>query len=113
MIEFLHRPALAREAAPVRVRRWPLADGGTLLRVSETELDPSGVMTVDYEVLELDEDGTYDRWTERQRNRSFEQEEMRALLGSAGLEAEPFLPAYDHELAVEVAVHLLAVARRA
>src|SRR5215207_65025 len=34
-VEFLHAPALLSGADPVRVRRFDLSDGGTVLRISE------------------------------------------------------------------------------
>jgi SAM-dependent methyltransferase len=61
-VEFLHAPALLAAADPVRVRRFDLPDGGTLVRISETTLDEVGlVMHVDYDVLELRADGSYRR----------------------------------------------------
>jgi ubiquinone/menaquinone biosynthesis C-methylase UbiE len=97
-VEFLHAPALVRHAEPVKVRRFGLPDGGTLVRVSETELDLGAqVMHVSYEVLELGADGAYERAAERQSNRFFGLEEMRALMGAAGLSVERFVAAYAPE----------------
>jgi SAM-dependent methyltransferase len=94
-VEFLHAPALLTNADPVRVRRWELPDGGELLRVSETEIDaPAMTMHVSYDVVELRADGGYARERERQSNRFFAVEEMRALMELAGLRVERFVPAY-------------------
>jgi SAM-dependent methyltransferase len=110
-VEFLHAPALISGADPVRVRRFDLPDGGTLVRISETTLDEVAfVMHVDYEVLELGADGSYRRETERQSNRFFAVEEMRALMQLAGLRVERFVPAYeDGEIGADT-FHVMALA---
>jgi SAM-dependent methyltransferase len=95
-VEHLHTPAMLRSYDPVKVRRWALEDGGTLLRVSATELDAArSVMEVDYELLELRADGTYERATEHQANRFFTVPEFRALLREAGLRPRAAEAAYD------------------
>src|SRR4029453_11720901 len=83
-------------ADPVRVRRWELPDGGELLRVSETEIDAAAMtMHVSYDVVELRAAGGYARERERQSNRFFAIEEMRALMQLGGLHVERFVPAYE------------------
>ena len=52
-------------------------------------------MHVSYDVVELRADGGYARERERQSNRFFAVEEMRALMQLAGLRAERFVPAYE------------------
>ena len=114
-VEFLHEPAMVRDYSPVRVKRWPLDDGGELLRISETELDlERGVMSVSYELIELAAEGAgYTRGSETQENRYFEVEEMRGLMVQAGLEAERFLPAYSSAEQVDDETwHVIAVAKR-
>jgi SAM-dependent methyltransferase len=113
-VEFLHAPALLTHADPVRVRRWELPDGGELVRVSETQIDaPAMTMHVGYDVVELRADGSYARERERQSNRFFAVEEMRALMGLAGLRVERFVPAYaDGEIGPDT-FHVIAVARAA
>jgi SAM-dependent methyltransferase len=113
-VEFLHAPALLSHADPVRVRRWALQDGGELLRVSETEIDaPAMTMHVSYDVVELRADGSYMRERERQSNRFFAVEEMRALMKLAGLRVERFVPAYeDGEIGAET-FHVMALAKAA
>ena len=113
-VEFLHAPALLTAADPVRVRRFELPDGGTLLRVSETTLDEVAmVMHVDYDVLELAADGSYRRETERQSNRFFAVEEMRALMQLAGLRVDRFVPAYDDGGIGPDTFHVMALAEPA
>ncbi len=91
-----------------------LPDGGELLRVSETTLDAAAmVMHVDYDVLELRADGSYRRETERQSNRFFAVEEMRALMQLAGLRAERFVPAYDDGGIGPDTFHVIARSRSA
>jgi SAM-dependent methyltransferase len=113
-VEFLHAPAMLAGADPVRVRRFELPQGGTLVRISETTLDPvASVMHVDYEVIELGAEGSYRRETERQSNRFFAVEEMRALMELAGLRVERFVPAYeDGEIGADT-FHVMALARAA
>jgi ubiquinone/menaquinone biosynthesis C-methylase UbiE len=112
-VEFLHAPAMLLHAAPVRVRRWDTEDGGALLRVSETRLDvPRQVMDVEYELVDLRPDGTYERWRERQANRFFSVEEMSALMGAAGLTVVESVPAYEDSGDIDAETfHVLAVAR--
>ena len=114
-VEFLHEAAMVRHYSPVRVRRWPTADGGELLRISETELDTErGVMSVSYELIELaPEGGGYTRAAETQENRYFEVEEMRSLMSQAGLEVERFVPAYSSSDSIDdETFHVIAVAHR-
>jgi SAM-dependent methyltransferase len=110
-VEFLHAPALLAHADPVRVRRWDLPDGGELLRVSETEIDaPAMTMHVTYDVVELRADGGYARERERQSNRFFAVEEMRALMRLAGLRVDRFVPAYEDGGIGTGTFHVIAVA---
>ncbi len=87
-VEFLHAPALLANADPVRVRRFELPDGGTGADLRDGAARRA-MMHVSYEVIELRPDGSYERETERQSNRFFAVEEMRALMEPAGLRAEP------------------------
>jgi SAM-dependent methyltransferase len=113
VVEFLHGPALIGNAAPCRVRRMPLASSGNeLIRISETQLDESrNAMQVDFELLELRTDGTYERWSESQTNRYFAQPEIERLLERSGLRLLRFAPAYrDGDEIDESTFHVLAVA---
>ena len=112
-VEFLHAPAMLLHAAPLRVRRWERADGGELLRVSEIRLDvPRQVMEVEYDLVDLRPDGTYERWRERQLNRFFSVEEMRALMAAAGLATVDSVPAYQDSGEIQAdTFHVLALAR--
>jgi SAM-dependent methyltransferase len=110
-VEFLHAPAMLAHADPVRVRRWELPGGGELLRVSETDIDAAAMtMEVSYELVELAGDGSYKQAKERQSNRFFAVEEMRALLELAGLRAERFVPAYEDGNIGPDTFHVIAVA---
>jgi SAM-dependent methyltransferase len=111
-VEFLHAPML-RRTSPVKVGRWDTPDGRKLLRISETELDlPRRVMTVFYELLELDPNTCgYRTFTERQANRFFSPEEMRELLAAADLEVTRFAPAYAEGEVTAETWHVLALAR--
>jgi SAM-dependent methyltransferase len=110
-VEFLHAPALLAHSDPVRVRRWELLDGSELLRVSETEIDaPAMTMHVSYDVVELRADGGFARERERQSNRFFAVEEMRALMALAGLRVERFVPAYEGGGIGAETFHVIAVA---
>jgi SAM-dependent methyltransferase len=114
-LEFLHSPAMLLHATPIRVRRWETDAGGELLRISQTRLDAvRQVMDVGYELLDLRPDGTYDHWHERQSNRFFSVEEMRALLGCAGLTLEQAVAAYEDDGEIDAdTFHVLALARMA
>jgi SAM-dependent methyltransferase len=113
-VEFLHAPALLAHADPVRVRRWELGDGGELLRVSETDIDaPMMTMHVSYDVVELRADGSYVRERERQSNRFFAVEEMRALMQLAGLRVDRFVPAYADGAIGAHTFHVIAAAQAA
>jgi len=112
-IEFLHAPAVLSHSSPVRVRRWETPGGGTLLRVSETELDRErNVMHVDYDVVHLAPDGTWEREREEQSNRFFDVEEMRDLMTRAGFSDVRFVAAYqsDDKIRTET-FHVMAVAQ--
>jgi SAM-dependent methyltransferase len=116
VLEFLHAPALQRGASALRVRRFALSDhGDEVVRISRTRLDEQrSVMEVEFELLELRSDGTYDLWLETQRNRYFAVSEMRTLLERAELEVVRVVPAYRESDAVDdETFHVIAVARRA
>jgi SAM-dependent methyltransferase len=112
--EFLHAPAMLGGADPVKVRRWDTPDGERLVRISETSLDAvAQTMHVSYEVFLLG-DETYRTSTETQSNRFFGVEEMRALMGTAGLRVERFVPAYEPGAEVTGDTwHVMAIARPA
>lgn len=110
-IEFLHAPALVSGSSPVRVRRFETAGAGTLLRISEAQLEGS-VMHVAYDVVHLASDGTWEREQETQSNRSFEAGEMRVLMERAGFSELRFVPAYQPDGPIGADVfHVLAVGR--
>lgn len=110
-IEFLHAPAMLRGARPLGIRRMDLGDGHTLIRVAETTLhEATQTMSVDYELIELGADGHYERSHERQGNRFFGIEEMRALIENAGITVDAMVSAYTADAAVTGSTfHVLAV----
>lgn len=115
VVEFLHAPALLSNASPVRVRSFELSDeGDELVRISRTRLDERRRrIEVEFDLLELRVDGTYDRWREIQANRFFFPSEMRAFLEQAGLSTERLLPAYEGGQIDEQTFHVIAVAQAA
>ena len=113
-VEFLHAPAMLLHASPVSVRRFATPEGGELVRISESRLDHAAqVVRVSYDVIDLKPgDASYERSREVQENRFFSLEEMRALMASAGLEVESFVPAYAASEAIDDGTwHVLALAR--
>ena len=113
--EFLHAPAMLRDASPLRVRSFSLpAEGDELLRISRTRIDETlSVIEVEFELLELRADGTYARWLESQTNRCFGVSDMRSLLEQAGLAPERFVSAYQEDRQIDdETFHVIAVARR-
>lgn len=112
-VEFLHAPAMILHSAPLRVRRWETADGGELLRISETQLDLAAqVMHVDYELVELRPDGTFEHSRERQSNRFFSLPEMGALMAAGDLDLQAAVPAYRGTAEIgDDTFHVLALAR--
>ena len=112
-VEFLHAPAMLRHASPVSVRRFATPEGGELVRISESRLDHAAqAMRVSYELIDLKPGGVgYVRSREVQENRFFSVEEMRALMATAGLEVESFVPAYSASEAIDDHTwHVLALA---
>lgn len=68
-------------------------------------------MDVEYELVELKANGTYERWKEQRSNRFFSVAEMNALMG-AGLTVMQCVPAYQDCGEIEPdSFHVLAVAR--
>lgn len=114
VVEYLHAPAMVVGYAPVRVRSWDLGDGGELLRISRTELDHAAcVMKVEYDLLELQARGTYERGGETQSNRYFSLGEFALLVESAGLNVHRQVAAYVDDPHVDASTwHVLAIAER-
>jgi hypothetical protein len=112
--EFLHARAVLAEAAPLRVRRFAIPDdGGELLRISQTRLDERRrLMEVEFELIELRSDGSYERWRESQSNRFFHPSEIESLLERAGLRTARFGPAYREGGDIDdQTFHVIVVAR--
>ena len=72
------------------------------------------IVDVDFELIELHADGTYERWLESQSNRFFFPAAMQALLECAGLRAERFVAAYQQDAPIDEATfHVIVVSKRA
>jgi SAM-dependent methyltransferase len=110
--EVLHAPALLAEASPISVRRLDLADGGRLVRIAETEVDREArAMHVSYELIELGADGRWQADRERQSNRAFTVQELRALYPAGGLELLECTDSRSHGPVTGETWHVLAVGR--
>jgi SAM-dependent methyltransferase len=114
-IEFLHAPAMARYSDPLRLRRWTTPTDGELVRVSETQLEPEReTHRVRYELLALEQEGTYTRGIEEHVVRSFDVDGMRLLLEEAGFSPLTFVAAYEADPAItDRTWHVLAVSQPA
>lgn len=113
LFEFWHAGAMLRSYDPLRVRRWPVADG-EILRISETTLDlVKQLSSVTYTVYELRRDGTYSDFQETQVNRYFLVQEMAERLSTSGFESLKWFAGYaDNERIDQETWHIVALARR-
>jgi ubiquinone/menaquinone biosynthesis C-methylase UbiE len=83
-LEFWHAPAMVNGFDPVRVRRFR-SGKTTLLRISETELQPTeSLANITYNVYELRDDLSYRHFRERHTNRYFTVTEMERLARKHG-----------------------------
>jgi SAM-dependent methyltransferase len=97
VFEFWHAPAMLKGFDPVRVRRFR-ADGATILRISETELDHGGSLAhVTYNIYELGDDSTYRHVHERQTNRFFTVPQMESWARHHGFVPLAFYAGFDEE----------------
>jgi len=113
VFEFWHAEAMLRHFDPVRVRRWPVP-AGTLLRISETVLDPEKHLAhVTYTIFEPRPDGGYTGLLETQTNRYFLVPEMAGLLEKSGLVPRRWFDGYSaREIITDNTWHVLAVAQK-
>ncbi|MFZ5910096.1 MAG: class I SAM-dependent DNA methyltransferase [Chloroflexota bacterium] len=112
IFEFWHAPAMLNNYEPLRIKRWNQIDRD-ILRISETELDHARQLAhVSYTVYELFADGTYSTFKEKQTNRYFLLQEMRALLATGGFEPlKAFNGFCEDELITDATWHVLMTAR--
>lgn len=112
VLEFWHAAAMLRGYDPVRVRRFR-TDGGEIVRISETTLEPFAQLGhVAYEIIETRE-GVTTRFRETQTNRYFLAQEMRALLERAGFEAARWSAGFSSTDAIDQNTwHIIVAARR-
>lgn len=114
LFEFWHAPAMRANFDPLRIGRWNL-DDGILVRVAQTRIDAAqDLATVNYELIELGNDGRYTGTTETQVNRFFSLDKMKSLIEAAGFEPLNWLNGYSWDEAIdENCWHVLCVARAA
>ena len=110
VMEFWHAPAMESSFEPVRVRRWNVPDG-EVVRISETTLlEDESAASVEYTVLELRDDGSYERFSETHVNRYFTLGEMDDLLRRAGLRPIEWFDRFDTSGPTDETWHVLVVA---
>lgn len=111
IFEFWHAPAMIRDYEPYRVRT-SRTDHGELLRISHTRLDiASQTAEVAHTLLELRDDGTFDRHDALHTNRFFLVQEMSQLLGTSGFEALAWYGGFREVPVNERAWHVVCCAR--
>ncbi|NOH10468.1 MAG: class I SAM-dependent methyltransferase [Chloroflexi bacterium] len=113
VFEFWHAAAMLNGFDPLRVKRWPI-DGGELLRISETELEPDKQLAyVTYTIYDLQDSGSYTQLSETQTNRYFLKGEMQHWLETADLQPLAWFNGFqDDENIDQDTWHIVAVARR-
>ena len=112
MLEFWNAPAMLRGFEPVRVKRLDLP-GARVVRISETSVDEGDqVAKVNYELLLLRSDGTFESFEELQVCRFFTRAEMERHLADGGFTPLEWYGGYGGPVSDD-AFHLVVVARRA
>jgi SAM-dependent methyltransferase len=112
VLEYWHAPAMLNGFDPLRVRRFQDGDA-TVLRISETELEPERSLAhVTYNVYELAAGGTYAHLEERHTNRYFEIGEMARMVEDRGFQALAVHDGYNDAAADDATWHVLAFWRK-
>jgi SAM-dependent methyltransferase len=113
LFEFLHSAAMLTSFEPIRVRRWQTPEGD-LIRIGETSLDAGkGLATIQYDVIDLRQDGSFERLLETQVNRFFSVAEIQALLTESEFIPRCFFAGFtDRQLIDETVWRIVAVAQR-
>jgi SAM-dependent methyltransferase len=113
VFEFWHAPAMLRFYEPLRVR-WVDAEASRILRISNTTLDVARHLAeVRYTLIELGNDGNYQRLDETQTNRFFMLGEMEELISESGLELLQFFSGFSKDAQIDERTwHVVGVARR-
>ncbi len=113
IFEFWHAGAMLRKYDPIRVRQWNTNDC-KILRISHTTLDCANQCAmVEYQVYELNNNGTYTYFTEQQTNRYFLLQEMEILLDYCHFKPLRWYSGFsDVENITEDTWHIIAVAQR-
>ena len=112
IFEFWHSAAMLKHYESQRVGKWQIP-GGTLMRISQTELLlGQNLAKVDYELIELMDNQTFSISEESQVNRFFHIPEMRKFVEEAAFEAQVWLNGYTWDETINEAVwHVLCVAK--
>jgi SAM-dependent methyltransferase len=113
IFEFWNAGAMLRHFEPVRVRQCT-TDKGEVVRISETTLDYSRqAAEVSYSIFELNNDGSYSRFKEKQVVRYFLLQEMTAILkGNGFIPLKWFAGFTATEDITEDTWHIVSVARK-
>lgn len=113
ILEFWHSPAFLRHHDALRVRRWPVEEG-MVLRISETAVDyHRQLATVAYSVYELNRNGNFSFFEEKQVNRFFHVPEMASYLEDSGFSPLKWFDGFTgSETVSDQTWHILAVARK-
>lgn len=114
VFDFWHAPAMKSRFDPQRVRRVR-RDETTILRISETELDPQRSLAhVTFDVYELRSNYTYDHISERHTNRYFTVDELESRGRQHGFMPVAALPGFSDGTAIsDTTWHIVAVWRKA
>jgi hypothetical protein len=94
--------------------RWVDAEASRILRISNTTLDVARHLAeVRYTLIELGNDGNYQRLDETQTNRFFMLGEMEELISESGLELLQFFSGFSKDAQIDERTwHVVGVARR-
>jgi ubiquinone/menaquinone biosynthesis C-methylase UbiE len=113
VFEFWNAGAMLRHYEPVRVRRW-MTEKGEIVRISETTLDHSRqACEVQYNIFELNNDGTYSQSRESHVVRYFLVQEMAAFLEANGFVPLKWFAGFSTcESITENTWHIVAAARK-
>jgi len=92
LLDFWNLPAVKTQFSPLKVMNKE-SDNMQLYRISETTLDSANdVATVNYTLIELYKDGTWNKSTESHLVRYFSPHKMKETLSSSGLEVLKICP---------------------
>ena len=113
IFEFWHAPAMLRAYDPVRARRLPI-EGGTIIRISQTTVDPKlSLAEVTYDFYELKDDGTYNTIVEKHVNRFFTLGEIESFAARHHFSRCAFHAGFQAEAGIsDQTWHVLAILKK-